>query len=57
MTRGRIRITRAGWSWQDYDLNEGDVAGDYLDAEAALLTATAALDELVPADQLADLNA
>lgn len=51
LVRGRIRATRDGWRWTDFDHNEGDVTGDYLDAERALLDATAALVELVPADQ------
>lgn len=40
------------WRVTDMDgVDLGTVAGDYLDAEAVLLDATAALDELVPADE------
>lgn len=45
--RGRIELRRGTWTWvvTDYDHNHiGDFAGDYIDAERALLAATAELD-------------
>jgi hypothetical protein len=50
LPRGTIRmLPGAGWSWTDADHVEGGrVTGDYLDAEAALLDATADLDLLDP---------
>jgi len=49
LARGRIRVARRdAWTWSDPDANVGRVIGDYLDAEAALLDATAALDEIDP---------
>lgn len=45
------------WRVTDMDgVDRGTVTGDYLDAERVLLDATAGLDELVGAEDLADLN-
>jgi hypothetical protein len=60
LPRGRIvPLAPDGWQgrWQVIDADHeqvGEVVGDYLDAETALLEATAALDEPVPADEFTD---
>jgi hypothetical protein len=62
LDRSRIYPQRTvGWrsAWEVIDcdhaqVGEGPVVGDYLDAERVLLEATAGLDEIVPADELAD---
>lgn len=46
---------RGAWLIEDHDhtpVGDGPFVGDYLDAEAALLTATAALDEEVTGDEI-----
>lgn len=59
LNRGRITAATARGEWRgtwritDHDANElPPVVGDYADAEQALLEATAAMDELVPPDEL-----
>lgn len=51
LNRGWIRPTAAGWQPVTPDHEYLDVvAGDYIDAEKALLDATAGLDELEPTE-------